>query len=466
MFPSSFCFALQYAHLTTYAISLGVSEAYASLVWLCGPVTGMIVQPLIGRVSDSCKSRLGRRRPFIIGGSVFLILSQLLVAFSIDLGSSLGDVGVSHSAAIAIFVASFWIFDAANNVLAISLRALISDIVPEESIQSAFSLQQLWSSLGYIAGYFVSQVDWSVRTKALSSAVCPASCGLGLCPLSFVHGCFDLRISFGISSIITLVFVALVVIFAREASFSVSGRQYAPLGNAISSIPEKFRVIFVASLLSWFGWFSALIYQVHFVSSEVTGQLSSASERKAFFGLMLGSVLSAVVSLLLPWILKSTTHADFVSRSFKVWSLSCCALSIVLIVSPLVALTGSDLIGVAWLASFGLVYAVANSVPYSVLSAMLKETPSRDTPGRLLGLLNVAICLPQIATSLIGGPLNSKFRSDVPTFVLGGICAGIAGSILWSRAGGSEASDRLAHGICGEKARVLGKKSDVAEQEG
>ncbi|KMZ63096.1 hypothetical protein ZOSMA_429G00010 [Zostera marina] len=69
-----------------YVQDLGVPHVFVSLVWLCGPLSGLIVQPLVGHVSDRTTSKLGRRRPFIIGGTIAIALSVFLVSFSADIG--------------------------------------------------------------------------------------------------------------------------------------------------------------------------------------------------------------------------------------------------------------------------------------------------------------------------------------------------------------------------------------------
>jgi len=438
MFPISFAFALQYAHLTAFALQIGISEAFSSLVWLCGPVTGLIIQPLIGQLSDRCQSKYGRRRPFILTGALCLALAQLTVAFCTDIGSVLGDWGVLHNRALAVFIISFWVYDAANNIIAVTFRALLSDIVPQNRIQFAFSLQQIWSSLGYISGYFVSQVRWFNFPNFLhliSSSTCPLACAASRlpldCPVEYVSGCFDVKASFLISAAVTICCTVIVCLAARETRSVAPGDslQFWDI-SSMSDFPEDLNSVYLASLLSWFGWFSALIYQVNFVSREVAGTSTDfeTAERSAFFGLMCGSILSAVTSLFIP----RFTKADK-SKSFSLWGMSCGFLAVVLGLSPLVAWAGNLSLGVAWLASFGLVYSVTNSVPYSLVSVMVNEgkaTGSGITAGKAMGWLNVAVCVPQTITSIVGGPIISEFHSDIPCFIIGSVCAAGACAIL------------------------------------
>ena len=443
MFPSSFCFALQYAHLTTFAMDLGVSAAFSSLIWLCGPVTGMLVQPLIGQLSDRYNSPLGKRRPFIIMGGCFLIVSEILVAYVTDIGYVIGDRNRSHNRAICLFVFAFWVFDAANNTLAISLRALLSDLLKDDELQRGFSLQQVWSSIGYVCGYFAAQLDWaSIIPYGVGnfSVVCQQKCVLGevSCPEEYIPGCMDLRFAFLTSALITAGVIIIVCAIARESTYvEVSEEPVRPPSPFkrplfLSDLPIDFRVIYTASLLSWFGWFSALIYQVHFVAVEVAAH-SKRSEHFAFVGLMTGSVLSGIVSTLLPFLTTGEKGA------YRIWGFSCFLLSGILGCSPLVASSQSIWVGTIWLTLFGGVYAVSNSVPFSLIAHLVKENGSQKTrnfqvlppsAGRLLGLLNVAVCIPQVLTALFGGAINSRFSSDIPCFLIGALFASLAGALL------------------------------------
>ncbi|KAG6467832.1 hypothetical protein ZIOFF_072396 [Zingiber officinale] len=83
--------ALQLSLLTPYVQTLGLSHALSSIVWLCGPVTGFVVQPIIGLWSDRCQSRFGRRRPFIFVECILISIAVIVVGFSSDIGHALGD---------------------------------------------------------------------------------------------------------------------------------------------------------------------------------------------------------------------------------------------------------------------------------------------------------------------------------------------------------------------------------------
>ena len=123
-----FGWALQLSLLTPYVQELGIPHAWASIIWLCGPVSGLFVQPLVGHFSDRCTSRFGRRRPFIVAGAISIAVAVLLIGLSADIGWLLGDRGDFRPRAIAVFVFGFWILDVANNMTQGPCRALLADL--------------------------------------------------------------------------------------------------------------------------------------------------------------------------------------------------------------------------------------------------------------------------------------------------------------------------------------------------
>ncbi|VFQ69539.1 unnamed protein product [Cuscuta campestris] len=114
-----FGWALQFSLLTPYVQLLGVPHKFASFMWLCGPISGIVVQPLAGHYSDNCTSLFGRRRPFIASGALLVILAVFLIGFAADIGHAAGDrLGkTTKPRAVTVFVIGFWTLDVANNTL-------------------------------------------------------------------------------------------------------------------------------------------------------------------------------------------------------------------------------------------------------------------------------------------------------------------------------------------------------------
>lgn len=123
-----FGWALQLSLLTPYVQELGIPHAWASIIWLCGPLSGLFVQPLAGHMSDRCSSKYGRRRPFIVAGGSAIIVSVLIIAHSADIGWLCGDRGGTKTRAVVAFVIGFWLLDVANNMTQGPCRALLADL--------------------------------------------------------------------------------------------------------------------------------------------------------------------------------------------------------------------------------------------------------------------------------------------------------------------------------------------------
>ncbi|KAL1569819.1 sugar transporter [Salvia divinorum] len=122
--------------------TLGIGHEFSSFIWLCGPITGLVVQPCVGIWSDKCSSQYGRRRPFILVESLVISVAVVIIWYSADIGYFLGDRKEHCSSfkgnctrAAFIFVIGFWMLDCAVQGRA---RALLADLSGVR--EGAFSL--------------------------------------------------------------------------------------------------------------------------------------------------------------------------------------------------------------------------------------------------------------------------------------------------------------------------------------
>lgn len=152
-----FGWALQLSLLTPYVQLLGIPHKWASLIWLCGPVSGMVVQPIVGYHSDRCTSRFGRRRPFIAAGAALVATAVVLIGFAADLGHLFGDSldREMKPRAIIVFVIGFWILDVANNMLQGPCRALLADLSGnnQKKVRTANSFFSFFMAIGNVLGF-------------------------------------------------------------------------------------------------------------------------------------------------------------------------------------------------------------------------------------------------------------------------------------------------------------------------
>ncbi len=130
-----FGWGLQMANMSSIYQMLGAEESQLPLLWLAAPVTGLIVQPIIGYMSDRTWNRLGRRRPFFLIGA---ILASIALVF------------MPNSSTIWMAAGLLWILDASVNVSMEPFRAFVADKLPEEQRKQGFAVQSLFIGLGAV----------------------------------------------------------------------------------------------------------------------------------------------------------------------------------------------------------------------------------------------------------------------------------------------------------------------------
>ncbi|XP_058766449.1 sucrose transport protein SUC3-like isoform X1 [Vicia villosa] len=180
-----FGWALQLSLLTPYIQTLGIGHAFSSFIWLCGPITGLVVQPCVGIWSDKCTSKFGRRRPFILAGSLMISLAVILIGFSADIGYVLGDTkehcstfkGTRTRAAV-VFILGFWMLDLANNTVQGPARALLADLSGPDQRNVSNAVFCSWMAVGNILGYSSgASGKWNKWFPFLTTNACCEACG-------------------------------------------------------------------------------------------------------------------------------------------------------------------------------------------------------------------------------------------------------------------------------------------------
>ncbi|SCV70975.1 BQ2448_3737 [Microbotryum intermedium] len=154
------------AQASPYLLSLGVSKAMMSVVFVAGPLSGLIVQPVVGVLSDGCRSSLGRRRPFIIAGCAVSSLAVVLLGWSGQVAGWFTTHGSSvHShLTIALAVLSIYLIDFSINVVQAMDRALLVDVIPPNLQEGANAWASRMVGFGAVFGYWFGGLDlvyWS-----------------------------------------------------------------------------------------------------------------------------------------------------------------------------------------------------------------------------------------------------------------------------------------------------------------
>ncbi|KAI3417363.1 uncharacterized protein J3R85_014483 [Psidium guajava] len=442
-----FGWALQLSLLTPYVQELGIPHAWASIIWLCGPLSGLFVQPLVGHMSDRCTSRFGRRRPFIVAGALSITLAVLIIGHSADIGWLLGDRrGTTKPRAIGAFVVGFWILDVANNMTQGPCRALLGDLTGNDHRRTrvANAYFSLFMAVGNILGFATgSYSGWYKILPFTMTSACNADCA-------------NLKSAF----FIDIVFIAI------TTYISVSAAQELPLGSSDRSSsaadgPEQssntqeafmwelfgtFRyfsgsvwIILLVTALTWIGWFPFLLFDTDWMGREIygghpnEGQTYNEGVRMGALGLMLQSVVLGITSVLM----------EKLSRKFGagfVWGVSDILMALcflgMLVVTYVNSMDSGDtspadgivIAAIVIFSVLGVPLAVTYSVPYALVSTRIESLGLGQ--GLSMGVLNLAIVIPQVVVSLGSGPWDQLFGGgNSPAFAVAAISAFTAGLI-------------------------------------
>jgi solute carrier family 45 protein 1/2/4 len=304
-----FGWALQLSLLTPYIQLLGISHTLAPFIWLCGPISGMLVQPIVGYNSDRCTSRFGRRRPFIAAGSVAVAIAVFLIGYAADIGHSFGDNldKKVRPRAIGVFVFGFWILDVANNMLQGPCRALLGDLCAgnQRKTRNANAFFSFFMAVGNILGYAAGSYSKLhnmfpfTKTKA-----CDVYC-------ANLKSCFFISIAF------LTVLVTAALIYVKEKAIttektvtdedgggnSSSMQCFGELSGAFRELKRPMWILLLVTCLNWIAWFPFLLFDTDWMGKEVyggtvgEGTVYDKGVRAGALGLMLNSVVLGVTSL-------------------------------------------------------------------------------------------------------------------------------------------------------------------------
>lgn len=408
-------------YVTKSLLELGLSARFVSYAWLAGPIAGVLVQPTVGVLSDRCTARLGRRRPFLIAGTVVTVLSLLIFAYAREIGEALGDLHGVPVKTRALFVAivSFWTLDFAINAAQGPLRALLADVLPVEQHAIGNAYFAFATGLGNCLGSLLGSVSLSTYL------------------LVFPH---DLAALYTIAVLFLVLTMAVTVVGIKEIPL-----EYSPLRNEQNQqswsffkdalvAPSPFFEAFTTQCFSWFGWFTLFVFGTSWVGSEVYNGSFSAAEgtilRKRYdegvrmgnLGIGLQSVITILCALSLPALMRRTSRQ---AVYFTASILLACALSATLLLHH----RWQAWIAVALFTSTGFAWAVTMTVPWSLMSeAVARAAPEKA--GVYFTMFNLSQCLPEIVVSLVAEEVERLLKSQAAVLGLGGASVFLAAVLI------------------------------------
>ncbi|KAI4352842.1 hypothetical protein L6164_007056 [Bauhinia variegata] len=454
----NFGWAIQLSLLTPYVQLLGIPHKRASLIWLCGPISGMIVQPIVGHHSDRCKSSFGRRRPFIVAGAVSVVVAVFLIGYSADLGHMFGDSlqKKARPRSIAIFVLGFWIFDVANNMLQGPCRAFLADLSGSDhrKMRTANAFFAFFMAVGNVLGYAAGSYNGLHNVfRFTKTRACDVYCA-------------NLKSCFFISVTLLSVLATLALIYVKENTQQVPGNAgdddadlqveksggiqcFGQLFGAFRELKRPMWILLLVTCLNWIAWFPFILMDTDWMGREVYGgkvgeEIYATGVRVGTLGLMLNSVVLGVVSL------SVEVLARGVGGVKRLWGIVNFLLAVCMAMTVLIskladhsrryaavhgghadALPPSEGIKAGALTLFavlGIPLAITYSIPFALASIF--SSTSGAGQGLSLGVLNLAVVVPQFVASLATSPFDGLFGGgNLPAFVVASLAA-LASGIL------------------------------------
>src|SRR4051794_9373332 len=152
---------------------LGANESKIAVLWLAAPLTGLIIQPIIGYASDRTWGRLGRRRPYFLGGAII---------------ASLALIAMPNSSAVWMAAGLLWILDASINITMEPFRAFVGDLLPNEQRKTGFAMQSLLIGLGAVLSSSLPYVltNWFKLAGAAQQGAIPRTVQIAFYVGSFI----------------------------------------------------------------------------------------------------------------------------------------------------------------------------------------------------------------------------------------------------------------------------------------
>jgi len=390
-----FGFALQNGNASRILLTFGADVHHLSWFWLVAPITGMIVQPIIGYMSDKTWCRLGRRRPYFLAGALLTGTALVLMPNAPHLTSFLAPMFIGGGLLM--------IMDASINISMEPFRALVADKLPEDQHTLGFSVQTLLIGIGAVVGSWLPYIlgNWFGFSKTAE--------GTGLVPdnvtYSFYFGAFVL-----ISTILWTIFTTPEY---PPDQFTEPETEQAKTTFLIPPIMVK---LLLVQFFSWFALFSMWVYTTPAVALRFYGVSDANSpvfqEAGDWVGILFGiyNGVSAIIAMLLPVIAhrlsKKVTHA----LALSIGGVS--LLSFLVFSNPYMLIIPMIGIGIAW----GSILAM----PY----AMLASSIPAQKMGVYMGLFNMSITIPQIVSGITSGLILKYLFADNPILCI--VMAGVS----------------------------------------
>lgn len=381
--------------------NLGADPFIYGLIWLAGPFTGMVVQPLIGALSDKTKSRFGRRRPYLLGGAIIASIALWLFPNSGNIANILG-LNSFPWAGLLIAAIMIWVIDACINIAQGPYRALIPDVVPQEQHSLANSYISLAIGLGSVVAAATAPVLKIVFHYQMSIPAQFIMAALAF-TLAMTWTCITIHEKSTLNSEVAEEQVP-------QVGFWQSMKEFFALSPEVSKIC-------IMQFFTWIGMMCMMIFFTNFaihtvygvpdltkLAADVQSQFLTTQTSATNYSSICFAIFNLVCFLIAVPI--GFLAGKFGNKKVHIISLlSMVAAYIIMGVfksSPLIVAIGMALSGIGW--------ASVCALPFAMLSKYIKP----GTEGSVMGIFNIFIAGPQVfVCTLVAWIINkAAFEAD------------------------------------------------------
>jgi len=409
-FGIQFGWGLQMANMSAIYEYLGARADQLPILWLAAPLTGLIVQPIVGHASDNTWGCLGRRRPYFLTGAIL---------------SSFALIMMPQSSMLWMAAGLLWILDASINISMEPFRAFVADLLPERQRTRGFAMQSLFIGFGAV---IASAMPWMLTNWFHLSAGTVRHA----IPLT-------VRLSFYIGAAVFFGAVLWTIVTSKEyppedleAFHRMKAAKRGLITNAseildsIAGMPKTMRQLAPVQILTWLGLFCMWLYfpvavaRNVFGAPDTTSPLYSAGVEWGGICFGLYSAVCFVFAFLLPGIAHAIGRKHTHSLCLIVGGIG--LFSVASIHNKYVLLLTMVGVGIAWASTL--------AMPYSVLAGSLPKAKT----GVYMGIFNFFIVTPEIIASLLfGWAMNHLLHNNRLTAVVAGGFFMIVAALLMQR---------------------------------
>ncbi len=409
-------FALQNANASRVLQIFGADVHELSWFWIVAPLTGLIVQPIVGYYSDRTWTKLGRRRPYFLVGAILASIGLMLMPNA--------QMFTAFLPALWIGAGMLMIMDASFNIAMEPFRALVADVLPSDQRTLGFSIQTVLIGIGAVIGSWLPYVltNWLGVSNVAAAGEVP----LNLL-LSFIIGAAVL-----ITTILITVFTTKEYNPEEMAKLNGAAEGDEKESNLLhifkdfKKMPLTMRQLSWVQFFSWFGLFGMWVFTTpalahHIYKLDLNDTASVAYQNAGdWVGILFGiyNAVAAVFAFFLAAIAKKIGRKKTHALALIIGGLSL----IFIYFAPdenwlILSMVG---IGIAW--------ASILAMPYAILAGSI---PPRKM-GVYMGIFNFFIVIPQIINALIGGPMVKYLYGGNPVYalVVSGVSFLIAASLV------------------------------------